>query len=103
MCLLRRVLYVRVDEKRIGFTVDVLDSYLEAVEATGFRGCDLRREVAAEVPIDDAIRCSKGGEDVGDEVVFVGIEMGPICGVGLEVDMLHHFTLFYTMINYRTL
>ncbi len=86
MCLLRRVLYVRVDEKQIGFDVDVLDSYLKAVEASGFRRCDLRRKVAAEVLVDDAIRCSEEGKDVGDEVAFVGIEMGPICGVSLVVD-----------------
>ncbi len=87
MCLLRRVLYVRVNEKRIDFAVDVLNSYLEAVEASGFRRCDLRCKVAAEVLVDNAIRCSKEGEDVGDEVAFVGIEMGPVCGVGLEVDL----------------
>ncbi len=87
MCLLRRVLYVRVDEKRIGFAVDVLDSYLKAVEASGFRRCDLRRKVAAEVLVDDAIRCSEEGEEMGDEVAFVGIEMGSICGVSLEVNL----------------
>ena len=67
--------------------MDVLDSYLKAVEASGFRRCDLRRKVAAEVLVDNAIRCSEEGKDVGDEVVFVGIEMGPVCGVGLEVDL----------------
>ena len=68
--------------------MDVLNSYLEAVEASGFRQCDLRREAAAEVLADDAIRCSKEGKDMGDEVAFVGIEMVPVCGVGLEVDLL---------------
>ena len=88
MCLLCRVLYVRVNEKQISFAVDVLGSYLKAVEASGFRRCDLRREVAAEVLVDDAIQCSEEVKDMGDEVTFVGSEMVPVCGVGLEVDLL---------------
>ncbi len=67
--------------------MDVLNSYLKAVEASGFRQCDLCRKVAAEVLVDDAIRCSEEGEDVGDEVAFVGVETSPICGVSLEVDL----------------
>ncbi len=88
MFFLREALDVRVNEKRVGFAVDVLNGYLKAVEASGFRQCDLRREVAAEVLVDDAIRCNKEGKDMGDEVVFVGSEMVPVCGVGLEVDLL---------------
>ncbi len=88
MFFLCRVLDVRVDEKRVGFAVDVLNGYLEAIEASGFRRCDLRRKVAAEVLVDDAIRCSKEGKDMGDEVAFVGSETILICGVGLEVDLL---------------
>ena len=67
--------------------MDVFDGYLKAVEASGFRRCDLRRKVAAEVFVDDAIRCSEEGEDVGDEVAFIGVEAGPICGVSLEVNL----------------
>ncbi len=87
MFFLRRVLDVPVNEKQVGFAVDVLNGYLEAVEASGFRQCDLRREVAAEVLVDDAIRCSKEGKDMGDEVAFVGSEMVSVCGVSLEVDL----------------
>ena len=67
--------------------MDVLDSYLEAVEASGFRRCDLRRKIAAEVLIDDAIRCSKEGKHVGDEVAFFVSEAIPICIIGLEVNL----------------
>ncbi len=88
MFFLCRVLDVRVDEKRVGFAVDVLNGYLEAIEASGFRRRDLCRKVAAEVLVDDAIRCSEEGKDVGDEVAFVGSETILICGVGLEVDLL---------------
>ena len=55
MVFLRGVLDVRVDEERVGFALDVLNGYLEAVEASNFRGCDLHRKIAAEVLVDDAI------------------------------------------------
>jgi len=85
---LRGVLDVCVYEERVGFTVDVLNGYLEAVEASGFRLCDLHRKIAAEVLVDDAIRCSEEDKDVGDEVAFDISESIPICSVGLEVDLL---------------
>ena len=53
------------------FALDILNSNLEAVEAAGFRRCDFRRKITAEVLVNDAIRCGKEGKDVGDEVVFV--------------------------------
>ena len=52
---LRRVFDVRVDEERIGFTVNILYGNLEAVEAPGFRRCDFCGEVAAEVLVDNAM------------------------------------------------
>ena len=65
------------------FAVDVLNSYLEAVEVSGFRRCDLRRKIAAEVLVDDAIRCSKEGKHVGVEVAFIVSEVVPICCICL--------------------
>ncbi len=88
MFFLRGVLDVRVDEERVGFTVDVLNGYLEAVEASGFRRCDLCRKIAAEILVDDAIRCSEEGKHVGDEVAFIVSEAVPICSIGLEVNLL---------------
>jgi len=44
--------------------MDVLDGNLKAVEASSFRRCDFRRETAAEVLVDDAIRCCEEGKDV---------------------------------------
>jgi hypothetical protein len=67
--------------------VDVFNGYLKAIEASGLWRCDLRREVTTEVFVDDAIRCGEEGEDVGDEVAFIGVEAGPICGVSLEVNL----------------
>ncbi len=68
--------------------MDVLNGYLEAVEASGFRLCDLRREIAAEVLVDDAILCCEEGKHVGDEVVIIVSESVPICSIGLEVNLL---------------
>ena len=67
--------------------MDILDSNLEAIEAAGFRRCDFRREITAEVLVNDAIRRGEEGKDVGDEVAFVVSETIPICSVGLEVDL----------------
>ena len=67
--------------------MDILNSNLEAVEATGFRQCDFRREITDEVLVDDAIRRSEEGKDVGDEVAFVVSEMIPICSDGLEINL----------------
>ena len=71
MVFLCRVFDVCVDEKQVGFAVVVLDSSLEAVEASGFRGCDFCCKIAAKVLVDDAIRCSKVSKHMGDEVAFV--------------------------------
>ena len=67
--------------------MDILSSNLEAIEAVGFRRCDFRREIVAEVLVTDAIRCGKEGKDVGDEVAFIVSETISICSVGLEVDL----------------
>ncbi len=67
--------------------MDVLDGNLKAIEALGFRQCDLRRKVAAEVFIDNAIRCSKEGKYARDEVVFIVSEAVPVCSVGFKVDL----------------
>ena len=69
--------------------MDVLDGNLKAIEAAGFRRCDFRRKIAAEVLVDDAVRCSEEGKDVGDEVTLVVVgEAIPICSISLEVYLL---------------
>ena len=68
--------------------MDVLDGNLKAVEAAGFRRCDFRCKVAAEVLVDDAVRCSEESKHVGDEVAFIVSEAVPICSIGLEVNLL---------------
>ncbi len=68
--LLCRVLDVRVNEEQVRLAVDILDGNLEAIEASGFRQCDLHDEVAAEVFVDDAIGCHEEGKDMTDEVLF---------------------------------
>ena len=68
--------------------MDILDGDLEAAEASGFRRCDFRCKIAAEILVDDAVRCSEEGKHVGDEVEFVVSEAIPICSIGLEVNLL---------------
>jgi len=45
--------------------VDIL-----AVEAAGFRRCDFRHKITAEVLVKDAIRCGKEGKDLGCAFLF---------------------------------
>ena len=55
--LLSWILDVRVDQKQVHFIVDVFDSDLETIETSSFRQRDFCGKVAAEVLIEDAIRC----------------------------------------------
>jgi hypothetical protein len=50
--------------------VDVFDGILKAVETSSFRQCDFHCKIAAEILVDDAIRCCKKSQDVGDEVLL---------------------------------
>ena len=52
---LRFVLYVGLDEKAIGFTVNVFDAGLKYVKASNFWNLNFRREVLQEVFINDAV------------------------------------------------
>jgi hypothetical protein len=51
--------------------VDILNSNLEAVETLGFRRCDFRCKIAAEILVDNAIRCGEEGKNIGDEVALI--------------------------------
>ena len=68
--------------------MDVLHGNLKAVEASGFRQHDLCGKVAAEIFIDNAIRCRGKSKDVGYEVLFRWRESVPVCGISREVDLL---------------
>ena len=68
--------------------MDVLDGDLKAVEASGFRQRDLCGKVAAEIVIDDAIRCRKKSQDVGYEVLLCWRESFSVCGICREMDLL---------------
>ena len=68
--------------------MDVLDSNLKAVEASGFRQCDLCGKVATEILIDDAIRCREKSQDVGYEVLLRWRESVPVCGISREINLL---------------
>ena len=54
--------------------MDVFHHDLEAVEATCFGSLDLIGETFNEVLVDNAVRCGEESENVGDEVLLVGIQ-----------------------------
>jgi hypothetical protein len=68
--LLCRILDVRLDEKRVRLALDVFDSTMEAIEASGFRQRDFCGKVVAEVFVYDAIGCREEGKDMADEGVL---------------------------------
>jgi hypothetical protein len=70
MRLLDGVLDVCVDEEQVRLTVDVFDSNLKAIETSSFRQRDFCCKIAAEILVDDAIRCCKKSQDMGDEVLL---------------------------------
>jgi len=71
LCLL---LDICVDEKRVCFGVDVLHHDLESVEASSLWYLDLVGESLEQVLVDNSIRSSEEGEDVGDEVSLVVVK-----------------------------
>ena len=54
--------------------MDVLHHDLETVEATCFWDLDFTAETLDEVLVDNAVRGSEEGKDVGDEVSFIIVE-----------------------------
>ena len=75
------VLDVCIDQERVSLAVDVFDSDLKAVEASGFRRGNLCGKISGEILVNDPIGCSEEGEDVGNEVTFVGGKAGPVVEV----------------------
>ena len=69
-----RILDVCVNEKRVCLRVDVFHHDLKAVEATCLGGLDFVGETLNEVLVDDAVGCGEESENVGDEVLLVGIQ-----------------------------
>jgi hypothetical protein len=71
MCLLGGVLDVYVQEEQVRLTVDVFDGNLNAVKTSSFMQRDFLCKIAAVFLVDDAIRCCKKSQDVGDEVLLL--------------------------------
>ena len=67
-----------IDEQAVRLRVDVLHRHLEAVECAGLRHLHFVGEVDRQVLVDDAVRSSKEGQHVLDEVLLVRIEFLPI-------------------------
>jgi hypothetical protein len=71
MGLLDRFFDEGVDQKGVGFRVDVFNGYLEAIESPSFWELDLIHEVLGEVLDHNAIASRKKGQDMGDEELLV--------------------------------
>lgn len=63
-----------VDEERVSLRVYVLHHDLEAIKASSFWDLDFTTETLYQVLIDNSVRGSKEGKNVGDEVTLVIIE-----------------------------
>lgn len=85
---LLRLLDVGVDQKRVGLRVDVLNHDLESIEAASFSNLDLSTETLKQVLVDNAIRGSEEGENVGDEVSLIIVQtVVPVVQVLGQVDL----------------
>ena len=83
------LLDVGVDEERVSLRVDVLHHDLEAVEASSFRNLDLSTETLDQVLVDNSVRGSEEGEDVGDEITLVIVEsVVPVVEVLGQINFL---------------
>lgn len=72
--VLRWFFDVGINEKGVGFGVDVFYYDLEVVEVVGFGNLDFGVEMFDKVFIDNIIGGGEEGEDVGDEEFFVIVE-----------------------------
>lgn len=69
--------------------MNVLHHDLKAVEAASFRNLDFTGEALQEVLVDDTIRGSEEGEDMGDEIAFIIVELVvPVVEIFRQVDFL---------------
>jgi len=69
--------------------VDVLHHDLEAVEAAGLGDLNLATETLNQVLIDNAIRGSEEGKDVGDEVALVIVQaVVPVVQILGQINLL---------------
>ena len=88
MHLLFLILDVGVNQQRVGLTIYVLHSYLEAVEESGLWQCDIGRKVPAKVLVDYAIGRSKECKDMRHKVPFVEGQVVPVLKVRGQVNLL---------------
>ena len=68
--------------------MDVLHGDLETIETSGLRDLNFCAELLTKIFGDNAIRSSKKGEDVSDEVFFLCVEFLPVFSVLREIDLV---------------
>ena len=73
----------------ICFGMDILHHNLETIEASCFSSLDFIGESLDKVLVDNSIRSGKKGKNVGDEVMFIVIEL--VCPVVKIFRKIHLF------------
>jgi hypothetical protein len=68
--------------------MDVLHSYLEPVEASGFRNLHLGAELLCQVLQNNAVGSGKKCQNVFDEMLLFLVEFLPVLEVLVEVDFV---------------
>lgn len=97
-----RIPDVCLDQEGVRFRVDILHHDLEAVKRARFGDLDFTREPLDEVFVDEIVGGGEEGENVGDEVAFVGGEtvcpladvvggINFLCGPEASFGLLVHF------------
>lgn len=83
------LLDVGVDEQRVCLGVDVLHHDLETVEASSLGDLNLAAETLDQVLVDNAVRGSKEGQDVRDEVLLVIVQaVVPVVQILGQINLL---------------
>jgi len=86
--LLRTILYVSIDEQRVGLGVDRLHEELGRVEELRLRQLDLIHEALGQILHHDSIGSGKEAEDSLDEMLLLWLEGDPVGHVLRQIDLL---------------
>lgn len=88
ICLLILVLDVSVDQERVSLRMDVFHGDLEAIETSCLWHLNFRAELLGKVLHNDSVTCGEEGQNVFDEVFFIGVQFLPVLEVLVEIDFI---------------
>lgn len=77
-----------VDKEGVSLGMDVLHSYLKAIEAARLGDLHLHAELLGQVLQHDSVGGGKKCQDVFDEVLLIGLELLPVVEVLEEVHLV---------------